>query len=82
MAAKNKKRGRHAEAREPDIQEIFGLHLRASLRRDGLLTEAGALQAAGKIGEARKRLRAAQEIQHRLTALEAEVRLTSRNPGS
>jgi hypothetical protein len=80
MAAKNKNKGRPAGRPEPDGQEIFGLHLKASQHRDELLAEARALQTAGKIREARKRLRAAQEIQHRLTALETEVRLSSRDP--
>jgi hypothetical protein len=81
MAARNKKKAsRGATDREPDIQEISGLQLKASQHRDELLAEARALQAAGKIREARKRLRAAQEIQHRLTALETEVRLRGRDP--
>jgi hypothetical protein len=66
MAAKNKNTSRRgATGREPDIQDIFALHLTASQHR-----------------EARKRLTAAQEIQHRLTALETEVRLSSRGPES
>jgi hypothetical protein len=80
MAAKNKKTARRgATDREPVSQESFGLHLTASQHRDELLAEARALQTAGKIREARKRLRAAQEIQHRLTALETEVRLSARD---
>lgn len=67
MVAKNKN--------PPDVQDIFGLHLEASKHRDELLEEARALQIAGKIREARKKLKHAQEIQHRLTALETEVRL-------
>jgi hypothetical protein len=81
MAAKNKKTARRgATDREPDIQDIFALHLTATQHRDALLAEARTLQAAGKIREARKRLTAAQEIQHRLTALETEVRLSGRDP--
>jgi hypothetical protein len=82
MAAKNKKKAPSRSDREPDIQEIFGLQLKASQHRDELLAEARALQAVGKIREARKRLTAAQEIQHRLTALETERRLSSRDPAS
>jgi hypothetical protein len=83
MAAKNKKTTRRgATDREPDIQDIVGVHVTASQHRDALLAEARALQDAGKIREARKRLRAAQEIQHRLTALETEVRLSGRDPAS
>jgi hypothetical protein len=63
MAARNKKKARRgATGRGPDIQDIFALHLTASQHRDALLAEARALQAAGKIREARKRLTAAQEI--------------------
>jgi hypothetical protein len=81
MAAKNKKTARRgATEREPDVLDLVGLHLTASQNRDALLAEARALQAAGKIREARKRLRAAQEIQHRLTSLETEVRLSARGP--
>jgi hypothetical protein len=79
MAAKNKKKSPSRSDREPGIQDISGLHVNASQHRDALLAEARALQAAGKIREARKRLRAAQEIQHRLTALETEVRLSSQD---
>jgi hypothetical protein len=50
----------------------------ASQHRDDLLEEARTLKTAGKIREARKKLKAAQEIQHRLTALETEARLRSR----
>jgi hypothetical protein len=82
MVAKNKKKSPLRSDREPDVQDIVGLHLTASQNRDALLAEARALQVAGKLREARKRLRAAQEIQHRLTALETEVRLSSRGPTS
>ncbi len=84
MAAKNKNTSRRgATDREPDIQEIFALPVAASQHRDALRAEARALQAAGKLREARRRLTAAQEIQHRLTALETEVRLSSpRGPDS
>lgn len=66
MAAKNK--------RPPDVQEIFGLHVEGSRRRDNLLKEVRALQSAGKIREARKRLKAADQIQQCLHALETECR--------
>jgi hypothetical protein len=56
----------------PDIRHIFALHIQASQRRDELLKEARALQAAGRISAARKLLNQAQEIQQRLTALELE----------
>jgi hypothetical protein len=83
IAAKNQKTARRgATEREPDIQDLFALHVSASQRRDALLEEVRALQAAGKIREARKRLETAREIQHRLTALETEVRLGSRCPAS
>lgn len=65
MAARNKR---------PDLQEIFGLHVEGSRRRDGLLEEVRALQSAGKIREARKRLKAAAQIQECLHALETECR--------
>ena len=79
MAAKNKKKVQSRSDLKPDIQGVVGLHLTASQHRDELLAEARALHATGKIREARKRLREAQEIQHRLTALETEARLSSRN---
>jgi putative hemolysin len=61
MAAKNKKTARRgATEREPDVQNLVGLHLTASQNRDAL--------------------RAAQEIRHRVTALETEVRLNARGP--
>ena len=82
MAAKNKKKGPSRSDRAPDVQDIFGPHVAASQHRDALLAEARALQTAGKVREARKRLRAAQEIQHRLTALETEVRLSARDPAN
>ena len=83
LAAKNKRMARRgATEREPDIRDLFALHVTASQRRDALLEEVRVLQAAGKIREARKRLEAAEEIQHRLTALETEVRLGTRYPAS
>ena len=81
MAAKNKKTARRgATDREPETQAILRPHPKASEHRDALLAEARALQAAGKVREARKRLTAAQEIQHRLTAVETEIRLSGRDP--
>jgi hypothetical protein len=81
MAARNKKKAASRSDREQDVRDSFELRLTASQHRDALLAEARALQAAGKTREARKRLTAAQEIQHRLTALETEVRLSSRDSG-
>lgn len=66
MAAKNKS--------PPDVQEIFGLHVEGSKQRDQLLEQVRALQSAGKIREARKRLKAADQIQQCLHALETECR--------
>jgi hypothetical protein len=80
VAAKNKNESQPANDLASDIGEALGLHPKAAQHRDDLLKEARELQAAGKIREARKKLRAAQEIQHRITALETEARLRSRDP--
>ncbi|MGH8139853.1 MAG: hypothetical protein ACREVV_16880 [Steroidobacteraceae bacterium] len=63
-----------------DIRAIFSLHHQASKLRDDLLEEVYQLRIAGKLREARQRLKAAEGIQQRLTALEMEVRLRSPAP--
>jgi hypothetical protein len=79
MAAKNKpRRAADVSARGPDVQEVFGMQLRASQRRDELLEEARELQAAGKIRQARAVEKRAGQIQQLIGALEQE----NRPPGS
>jgi hypothetical protein len=74
LAANNKnKRIWPVESGHPDQIPTVA---EASQRRDDLLSEARALQSAGKIRQARRRWIAAQEMQHRLTALETEIRLS------
>lgn len=77
MAAKNKSKGRARKSsagENPDIQEIFALHLEGTRRYDELLQQARTLQSAGKIREARRLLNEAEGIHRRLTALEDEFR--------
>lgn len=69
------------KSKPSDIRAMFSLHYQASKLRDDLLEEAYQLQVAGKLREARRRLKAAEGIQRRLTALEMEVRLRSQTPG-
>lgn len=77
MAAKNKSQGRGSsiDHEPPGVKDIFGLHLQASQHREELLREARELQAAGMIRKARQRLKQAQAVQYRLTALEHGVRI-------
>jgi hypothetical protein len=56
------------------LQEMFGLHLEASLRRDALLEECRQLRDAGKKAAAKRCLAAAEELQALLTELEYAVR--------
>jgi hypothetical protein len=58
----------------PDIRRIVAIHAEASQHRE----EARQLQAAGKIREARRWIRTAEELQSQLQALEAQVRISSR----
>ena len=62
----------------PDIRRIVAIHAEASQHREELLEEARQLQAAGKIREARRWIRTAEELQSQLQALEAQVRISSR----
>ena len=48
--------------------------MEASRRRDELLEEVRALQAAGKIRQAKQLFKRAQEVRQRLTAFEEEFR--------
>jgi hypothetical protein len=77
MAAKNKRTKRTSASGNEitDIRGLFALHTDGSRRFDELISEGLELQAMGKIGEARQRLKAAQEMQQRLRALEDECRL-------
>jgi hypothetical protein len=70
MAKKNKAKARPSSPDSPDISDTFALHFQASRRRDEILEEAKALQATGKVRDARKLLRQAHEMQKHLKALE------------
>jgi hypothetical protein len=75
VAAKNKAKARRTRAHPiPDIRQVFAVHLQASQRRDELLEEARALQAAGKIREARRAFKQAETVHQHIEALEQEVR--------
>jgi hypothetical protein len=56
------------------LQEMFALHVEASQRRDELLAECQRLMEAGQRRAAKRCLKAAEELQERLTALVREVR--------
>jgi hypothetical protein len=53
-----------------DLREVLSFHFLASRRRDVILDEANSLEAAGKIPEARKRLKQAEEIDALIKTLE------------
>ena len=53
-----------------DLREVLSFHLLASQRRDVILDEANSLEAAGKIPEARHRLKQAEEIDALIKTLE------------
>jgi hypothetical protein len=53
-----------------DIREVLSFHCLASRRRDVILDEANSLEAAGKIPEARQRLKQAEEIDALIQTLE------------
>jgi len=57
-----------------DLQAILSLHLEARRHREGLLAEARALHAAGKLKEARVVLKTAKFVQAHMRALEVEFR--------
>lgn len=57
-----------------DLQEALALHLKASHRRDELLSRAEALHQAGELRQAGALTREAQTIQRWLTALEGSFR--------
>jgi hypothetical protein len=83
MAAKNKPRGRPQLSRRfvPDVREVFALHLEASQRLDHLLEQVRELKAAGKIAEARRVFKHAEQIQQQLLALEQGYRRPPQRPG-
>jgi hypothetical protein len=53
-----------------DLREVLSFHFLASRRRDVILDEANALEAAGQIPEARRRLKQAEEIDALIKTLE------------
>jgi hypothetical protein len=57
------------------MREVLSLHFQASRRRDEILDEAKSLQAAGKVREARKRRKQADEMTKLLRALADNCRL-------
>jgi hypothetical protein len=63
-----------------DFRRLVNLHVEASQHREELLEEARQLRAAGKIREARRLMRTAEELHSQLQALEAQVRMSSREP--
>jgi aryl-alcohol dehydrogenase-like predicted oxidoreductase len=81
MAAKNKKISSAAprvSREDSDLQDLIGLHFQASRRVEEVLEQVEELKSAGKITEARVMLMHAQGIQQGLRALEAEVRMSTR----
>jgi hypothetical protein len=58
----------------PDIQAMFSLHVRASVRRGALLEECRRLAEAWHRAVAKRALAAAEEDQQLLTRLERAVR--------
>ena len=60
-----------------DIREVLSFHFLASRRRDAILDEANSLEAAGKIPEARERLKQAEEIDALICTLEDNCRSPS-----
>jgi hypothetical protein len=81
MAARTRAKTRRKPLqREPDIREIFGLVVQATVRIKELLAEGQALQAQGKAKEAAALLAEAETIHDRLAALQAEIRLPSKDP--
>jgi hypothetical protein len=61
-----------------DIREVLSFHFLASRRRDDMLDEANSLEAAGKIPEARERLKQAEEIDALISTLESGCRSPTR----
>jgi hypothetical protein len=72
MAAKNKQKNRPIPPLRDrtDIREVLSFHFLASRRRDVILDEANSLEVAGKIPEARQRLKQAEEIDALIKTLE------------
>ena len=64
--------------RAPDVQDILTLHIAMSKERDELLEKTRELQAAGKIREARRMFKAAEQVHERVEAFEQRYR--RRNP--
>jgi len=59
---------------------MVAIHAEASQHREGLLEEARQLHAAGKIREARRLMRTAEQLHSQLQALEVQVRMSGREP--
>jgi hypothetical protein len=71
MAAKNKQKNRPIPPlRDRTDIRVLSFHFLASRRRDVILDEANSLEVAGKIPEARQRLKQAEEIDALIKTLE------------
>jgi hypothetical protein len=53
-----------------DLREVLSFHFLASRRRDVILDEANSLEAAGRIAEARQRLKQAEEVDALIKTME------------
>jgi hypothetical protein len=80
VAAKHKSKDRSSPHERPYNWAISAFHFQASRRRDEILEEAQALEAAGKIRNARKLLKQARDIARHLRALGADRKLQTPHP--
>jgi hypothetical protein len=76
MAARNKRTRQHPQSARVDTIEVFGETIRATHERDQALEEVVKLRDAGKIREARAKLKQAERLHARVVTLEKELKPT------
>jgi len=73
MAAKNKRTRQRPQSARFDAIDAFTVAMRAAEERDQLLREVVQLRDAGKIREARARMKQAEKLHARVVTLEKQL---------